>query len=273
MTNSFSLEGKTVVITRAEGQSGEFRQLFEKLGAKVLDLPALVIGPPDDWGPLDDALNELENFHWLIFSSANGVRAVEERLKKKNLSLSKHPKSLKFAVVGRKTSQCLKEYGVVADFIPPAYVADSLIHNFPVSGAGLKILLPRVQTGGRTILAESFTASGAQVIEVSAYESCCPKSIPEETINALQNLEVDAITFTSGKTALHTAKLLTDYFGNQLQKKLNKVKLISIGPQTSLSCRKYFQRVDKEAKPHDINGLIDACVKEINLNKNFKSIN
>ena len=261
------LEGKTVVVTRAEGQRGESRELLVKLGASVLDLPALVIGPPDDWRPLDEALDELESFHWLIFSSANGVKAVEERLQKKKLSLSNHPKSLKFAVVGRKTAQSLQEYGVVPDFIPPEYVADSLINNFPVSGAGLKILLPRVQSGGRTILAESFSSSGAQVIQVSAYESCCPKTIPEKTINAFQNSEVDAITFTSGKTVLHTAKLLNDYFGNQLHKKLTKVKFISIGPQTSLICRKYFKRVSQEAGKHDINGLIDACIKELNSNE------
>ena len=267
MANSFPLEGKTVVVTRAEGQRLPSRELFEKLGASVLDLPALVIGPPNEWGPLDDALDELENFHWLIFSSANGVRAVEERLQKKNLSLSKYPKSLKFAVVGRKTAQTLKDHGVIADFIPPEYVADSLINNFPVSGAGLKILLPRVQSGGRTILAESFSASGAQVTEVSAYQSSCPKSISKETIDAFDKLEVNAITFTSGKTVLHTAKLLKDYFGNQLEKKLTKVKLISIGPQTSLTCRMCFKRVDREAEIHDMNGLVDACIDVINASE------
>ena len=52
------LVGRTVVLTRAEHQLGAARKLFEATGAKVLDLPALVIGPPDSWGPLDDALGE-----------------------------------------------------------------------------------------------------------------------------------------------------------------------------------------------------------------------
>ena len=71
------LGGHTVVLTRAQHQLGEARRLFENAGAAVLDLPALVIGPPDSWGPLDDALSELESFHWLVVSSANGVEAVE----------------------------------------------------------------------------------------------------------------------------------------------------------------------------------------------------
>ena len=73
------LSGHTIAVTRAEQQLGEARRLFERAGAEVLDLPALVIGPPDTWGPLDDALTELEDFHWLVVSSSNGVEAVEQR--------------------------------------------------------------------------------------------------------------------------------------------------------------------------------------------------
>ena len=73
------LLGRTIAVTRAEQQLGEARRLFERAGAAVVDLPALVIGPPDTWGPLDDALAELEDFHWLVLSSSNGVDAVQQR--------------------------------------------------------------------------------------------------------------------------------------------------------------------------------------------------
>ena len=76
------LQGRTIAVTRAEQQLGAARQLFEQAGAEVLDLPALVIRPPDEWGPLDDAQAELEEFHWLIVSSSNGVDAVEQRLQR-----------------------------------------------------------------------------------------------------------------------------------------------------------------------------------------------
>ena len=76
------LGGRTIAVTRAETQLGEARRLFEAAGASVVDLPALVVTPPDEWGPLDDALAELEDFHWLVFSSGNGVEAVEQRLRR-----------------------------------------------------------------------------------------------------------------------------------------------------------------------------------------------
>ena len=169
MDTPLPLAGRTVAVTRAETQLGAARQLFEQAGASVIDLPALVIAPPDLWGPLDDALAELDQFNWIIFSSANGVDAVEQRLVRRGSCLARRPRGVRLAAVGRKTAQSLEALGAPADFVPPAFVADSLIEHFPVSGWGQRLLLPRVQSGGRTLLAEAFAAAGARVVEVAAY--------------------------------------------------------------------------------------------------------
>jgi uroporphyrinogen-III synthase len=253
------LQGRTVAVTRAEQQLGEARRLFEQAGATVLDLPALVIGPPDEWGPLDDALAELEDFHWLVLSSSNGVDAVEERLQRRGGSLAGRPRSLKIAAVGRKTAARLEALGAPADFVPPQFVADSLIDHFPVSGWGLRLLLPRVQSGGRTVLAEAFGEAGARVVEVAAYESRCPDNLPAATAAALAAGTVDAITFSSGKTVQHTAQLLELQFGAAWPEPLQRVALVSIGPQTSHTCQALLGRVDAEADPHDLDGLVAAC--------------
>ena len=255
--------GPTIVITRAVEQQGTAHELLEQQGARVLDLPALVIGPPDTWGPLDDALDDWESFHWLVFSSANGVHAVERRLNRLGRCLGRRPSTLKIAAVGRKTARVLDELGTTVDFIPPQFVADSLIDHFPVSGWGLKMLLPRVQSGGRSILADAFGEAGVRVVEVPAYESRCPDTMPELTATALDNGEVDAIAFSSGKTATHTAQLLAQRFGASWMERLQGVKLVSIGPQTSQTCRACFGRVDAEADPHDLEGLAAACFQAI----------
>ena len=257
------LQGRTIAVTRAEQQLGEARRLFEQAGATVLDLPALVIGPPDEWGPLDDALAELEDFHWLVLSSSNGVDAVEERLQRQGGSLAGRPRSLKIAAVGRKTAARLEALGAPADFVPPQFVADSLIDHFPVSGWGLRLLLPRVQSGGRTVLAEAFGEAGARVVEVAAYESRCPDNLPAATAAALAEGSVDAITFSSGKTVQHTAQLLEQQFGASWQEPLQGVALVSIGPQTSHTCHAVLGRVDAEANPHDLDGLVAACVEAL----------
>lgn len=257
------LAGRTVVLTRAETQLGEARQLFERAGATVLDLPALVIGPPDHWGPLDDALADLDSFHWLVVSSANGAQAVDQRLRQLGSSLARRPRSLRIAAVGRRTALCLEDLGAPADFVPPRFVADSLLEHFPVSAWGLRILLPRVQSGGRTVLAEAFGEAGARVVEVAAYESRCPDTLPSATAAALQRKAADAIAFSSGKTVEHTARLLASAFGPDWARLLHGIAVVSIGPQTSRVCLEQLGRVDAEADPHDLPGLVDACARAL----------
>ena len=254
-----SLSGRTVAVTRAETQLGEARRLFEAAGASVVDLPALVVTPPDEWGPLDDALSELDDFHWLVFSSGNGVEAVEQRLRRLGRCLARRPRGLKIAAVGRKTAAHLEALGAPADFVPPQFVADSLIEHFPVSGWGLRLLLPRVQSGGRTLLAEAFADAGARVVEVAAYETRCPEGLPSAAVAALEQRRLDAITFSSGKTVTHTCRMLEAAYGPTWLASLDGVAVVSIGPQTSERCRELLGRVDQEADPHDLEGLVEAC--------------
>ncbi|MEB3235336.1 MAG: uroporphyrinogen-III synthase [Cyanobacteriota bacterium] len=261
-----SLQGRCIGVTRAEAQASEARVLFEQAGARVVDLPALVITPPSDWGPLDDALAELESFHWLVISSSNGAEAVDARLRQRGSSLAHRPPGLKIAAVGRKTAQRLDELGAIADFVPPDFVADSLIEHFPSSAWGLRLLIPRVQSGGRSVLADAFAAAGARVVEVAAYETGCPAGLPSAAVAALNAGELDAITFSSAKTVRHTAQLLESAFGPDWRQRLDApvqgkaaVAVVSIGPQTSKACHSLLGRVDAEASPHDLSGLVQAC--------------
>ena len=136
-------------------------------------MPAISIGDPDDLNPLDEALNQINDFHWIIFSSSNGIKFVDKRLRYFNSSLKECSKKTKIAVVGENL-KTLDDFGIKADFIPPEFVAESLIDNFPVSGYGLRVFVPRVQTGGRDLIADQFRKAGSRVFEVAAYETRCP---------------------------------------------------------------------------------------------------
>tara|TARA_Y100001968_G_scaffold261538_1_gene249436 strand:- start:291 stop:1091 length:801 start_codon:yes stop_codon:yes gene_type:complete len=255
------LINKTIIITRAQEQTSEAHEIFRKNGAEVFDLPSLVIGPPDDWGPLDDALKKIYTFDWIIFSSANGVRNVEERMKQIDLSLSQISKTIKIAAVGKKTASLLSDMDSEISFVPPRFVADSLVEHFPQKQKGLKLFIPRVQTGGRSLLSDSFKLNGAEVTEVPAYESSCPQVIPDQTIDALNNRKIDIIAFTSGKTVINTVSLFKKYFGENWLKLIEKMKIVSIGPQTSIICSNLIRKPDKQANPHDLDGLLKACLE------------
>ena len=258
--NLLTLNGKNIIITRAIDRISEVKILFEQKGAKIYDFPALVIGYPDDLRPLDEAILKIRDFHWIIFSSSNGINFLEKRLIDKGSSLKIWSQFIKIAVVGQKTAATLNELGIKADYIPPKFIAESLIDNFPVPRFGLSVLLPRVQTGGRNLISDEFRKAGASVVEVAAYESKCPEAVPSKTLDALNQGIIDAMIFSSGKTVENSAFLLRNSYGSEWLSVFDKIKLLSIGPQTSLACKRLFGRVDHEATNYTFEGLLDIAM-------------
>lgn len=259
------LTGKNILVTRAAEQSSQFTNLLEAKGAKVIEMPALEIMPPSSWDKLDRAIENLADFDWLILTSANGVEYFFDRL----ATFAKDARTLagiKIAVVGKKTASILQQKGLQADFIPPDFVADSLVENFPESLQGKKVLFPRVETGGREVLVTELTGSGAEVIEVPAYQSGCPQKVNFETWQALQKGQIDIVTFASSKTVKNFCQLIDNELKNKQEKNirslLEKVCIASIGPQTSQTCYELFGRVDVEAKEYTLPGLTEAIVQK-----------
>jgi len=256
-----ALVGKTVLVTRAAGQSSEFEALLARAGAQVIEMPALEIGPPSSWGPLDREIAELASFDWLILTSANGVDFFLERLLNRGQDV-RALAGLQIAVVGQKTAASLRQWGLQPDFVPPDFVADQLVAHFPQQGAlaETRVLFPRVESGGRQVLVAELSARGAEVVEVPAYQSGCPATIAPAALQALQTQSVDAITFASSKTVRHFCQLL-DQTGLEWQGWLEEVCLASIGPQTSKTCSELLGRVDVEAEEYTLEGLTQALIQ------------
>ena len=257
------LTGKTVLVTRAAEQSSKFTTLLQQQGATVLEMPALTITEPSSWHDLDNAIANLGSFDWLILTSANGVNYFLSRLK----ALGKDIRTLariKIAVVGKKTAAVLQEYNLQPDFIPPDYVADSLIESFPEKLAQQKILFPRVETGGRDVLVRELKAEGADLVEVAAYQSQCPKIIEPQIWQALQQKQIDIITFASSKTVRNFVQLVTAKIdkATDINILLPGIAIASIGPQTSQTCHDLLHRVDIEATQYTLEGLTEAIISK-----------
>ncbi|AKG24576.1 uroporphyrinogen-III synthase [Calothrix sp. 336/3] len=267
MVNSLPLSGKTILVTRAAGQSSSFTQMLTAVGAEVIEMPTLEIGEPSSWELLDRAIATLTEFHWLILTSTNAVEYFTARLKQQGKNIT-DLSTVKIAVVGEKTANCLQKYHLKADFIPPNYVADSLVENFPETLLGKKILFPRVESGGREVLVKEFSAKGADVVEVPAYQSCCPKTIPASAELALKSQQINVITFASSKTVQFFCQLLTQKFAQNsedsnyiISEIIKNITIASIGPQTSKTCFALFGRVDIEAEEYTLEGLVQGLIK------------
>ncbi len=258
------LSQKKIIVTRSMGQSQSFVQDLERLGAIPIEMPTLEIVPPPSYEELDRAIACLDRYSWLILTSANGVESFFQRLFLQNKDC-RHLYHLKVAVVGKKTKEVLQSYGILADLVPPDFIADSLIEIFPDVNDQF-VLFPRVASGGREVLITQLTAKGAVVDSVPAYESVCPETIPEIALEALQSQTIDVITFASSKTVLHFAQMLDKVADRSTwQEWIKEAKIASIGTQTSATCRQVFARVDIEAQEFTLNGLKEAIVNYFNV--------
>jgi len=255
-------------VTRSVGQSSEFSDRLQAIGAQVIEMPALEIGPPSSWTELDQAIAQLPSFDWLVLTSTNGVDYFFERLAAQGKD-ARALAGVKIAVVGQKTAASLEQRGLKADFTPPNFVADSLVVHFPeTSLQGIKILFPRVESGGREVLVKEFTTQGAEVVEVAAYQSGCPAAIAPAALHALQHRSVDIITFASSKTVKHFCQLVEAALSHSfLIDELKQVCIASIGPQTSKTCTECFGRVDVEAQEYTLPGLSQAIAQYVATTK------
>lgn len=246
-----------ILVTRSASQTSSFSSLLGEAGAEVVEMPTIAITPPSSWADLDGAIAQLDQFDWLILTSANAVTFFANRLSKIG-PLKSNLYGIKLAVVGKKTAAILAEYGLAPDFTPPSFVADSLVAHFPEPLAGKKILFPRVESGGREVLVQAFRAGGAEVAEVAAYESRCPDGADGSVLAALGGGKIDVVTFASSKTVRHFAKLVEQGLGEGWLACLEGLAIASIGPQTSETCRELLGRVDVEAQEYTLEGLTAA---------------
>ncbi len=248
------LFGKRIVVTRARAQASDLVSKLSRLGADCIEIPTIRIAAPEDTAPLKASIENIRNYDWLVFTSVNGVKFFFDTVfdMGKDVRILGH---LKFACIGPVTKERLKDYGIISDILPETYRAESVVDAFSsVEIENKKILLPRAKQA-RTILPEELTKMGAQVDEVTAYETRLATEGKEELISLLEKNEIDAVTFTSSSTV---SNFMSQLESKDAKKLLTNVVTASIGPITSDTARSLDIKPDIEAKEYTIQGLVDS---------------
>jgi uroporphyrinogen III methyltransferase / synthase len=244
------LFGRSVVVTRAREQASELRRRLEGLGAEVVELPAITIEPV----PFD--LPALDQYGWLVFTSANGVSALFDRgLDPAGLD-ARALAGVRVAAIGPGTASALAERGVRTDLLPERFVAESLLEAFPApEPAGERVLIARAEQA-RDVLPESLSERGYDVDVLAVYrtETATPDAAALERV---RRGDVDALTFTSSSTVTN----LCDLLGGAVP--APQPLVASIGPVTSETATERGLRVDVEATEHTIDGLVDALLRAL----------
>ncbi|HEX3015444.1 MAG TPA: uroporphyrinogen-III C-methyltransferase [Desulfobacteria bacterium] len=253
------LFGKRIVVTRARGQASVLSEKIENLGGDAWEFPVIEFVPPTDYAPLDNAINALQSFTWLIFTSANAVKFFFQRLSELGKDF-RELAGLKICTAGPATKKAVESYHLRVDLVPDDYKAEGVIDALKTELSGAdRVLLPRAEVA-REVLPETIAAQGIPIEVVPVYRTVQANSEKGPLIEMLTQKMADVVTFTSSSTVKNFVELVGR---DQVAEQLKGVTVASIGPITSATIREYGLDVDVEAEKYTIDGLIQELIKKL----------
>jgi uroporphyrinogen-III synthase len=218
----------------------------------VIEVPATAIGPPAETGALDAALRDLNRFDWLVFTSANAVGAVRERLGQLGLPTAIGARGPRIASVGAATTKAIREaFSDDAVELEPEsdYRAAGLVRSFEARGCrGTAVLLP-VSTRARDELPRGLRALGAEVSVVVAYATLEPPGLHEAVQSCLAE-GFDVVTFA--------APSAVEAFAVAAGPGAEGLPAVVIGPTTEVAARAARFSVLGKASPSTTEGLVET---------------
>lgn len=249
------LFGWRVLVPRTKDQSGEMVARLEMYGAHADEVPTISVEPPRTPQQMDKAVRGLVEgcYEWVVFTSANAVRAVCDRLADYGLD-ARAFSGLRIAAVGGATAKSLRSWGIVADLVPHGeHSAAGLAAEFPAYDDVLdpinRVLLPRADIATEVLVA-GLTELGWEVDDVTAYRTVRASPPPAETREAIKTGKFDAAVFTSSSTVRNLVGIAG--------KPHNHTVIAAIGPRTAETCVEHGLRVDVQAPTPGAVELVDA---------------
>lgn len=250
------LLGRTIVVTRAREQASGLAYQLRELGAEVIQFPTITIRPLDDYSHVDTVIDELRSYAWIVFTSVNGVHWFWQRLEKCQLD-SRVFHGIRIAAMGSATADEIKKHGIHPDFIPNAYIAESMAEGLIKMGVqGQKILIPRARQA-REILPQNLSKAGADVRVLPVYETVPALSQRETVLQRLTEGTLDIITFGSSSTV---DNFFTAIPAVEIHSAPKAPQMACIGPVTAQTLQKYGFTCDIQPDTYTIPALVQAIV-------------
>lgn len=246
------LFGQRVLVTRPADQSAALSQHLQEFGAKVIEQPVIETRRPTDEHALTAAIADLENYGWIVFTSANGVRYFLERLDESTKDLSAIRGRI--CAIGSVTAAALRALHLKVKLVGEEYIAESLLQAFPEQMHGERVLIPRAAVA-RDVLPAGLRLRGATVDVAEAYRTEAPDNLEWLLNKAFANLrKTDWITFTSSSSVRNTIAAV----GTE---RVRNVRAATIGPVTSATLREFGIEPAAEASIYTADGVVEAILK------------
>lgn len=266
MNQKKPLTNRNILVTRARREGDKLVEQLNSYGAKVYYAPTIEIIDPESFAVLDQSIETLSDYHWIIFTSRNAVEKFLARLKYLEKSIE-NLTPLKILAVGSSTAKALEKANICVTLIPENFSAEgalkSLENYYSKDGLiGLKFLFPRA-LAGRDLLAVELEKLGAKVDLVIAYQTCIPQGAKEEILKIFSSENIDLITFTSPSTINNLVELILP---EPITELLQNSVIASIGLITSTAITEVGLKVDVCPKESTALSLAEA-IKDYFIDK------
>jgi len=246
------LFGRGIVITRPEKQAGELASLLSEEGARIIHFSTIEIVPPEILDDLDRALANIEDYDWIIFTSANGVRFFFDRLSTRGKDV-RDLKGIKICTIGPATKAAIEKRGIPVDIVPEEFISEGVVAALKGQDMqGARVLIPRAEVA-RDVIPEGLKELGATVDVAVAYRTVSSGRDGKELEKLIEEGKVDVITFTSPSTVNNFVTIVGEDFNLP-----ENIRIACIGPVTEKAAQKAGLRVDIMQGPYEITGLVSA---------------
>ncbi|MBE5997053.1 MAG: uroporphyrinogen-III C-methyltransferase [Lachnospiraceae bacterium] len=263
------LAGKRVLVTRPKDLQSEMSARLRKMGAEVMELPAIGTVPYENNTALEKSVaalfeGESGRCDWLVFTSPTGVKIfMEEFLKEHDVrSLG----GTKIAVIGRGSAKALKNYGLKADFIPSVYdgetlgreLAEKIRAERTAVSEPVRILIPRAAIGNKELTDALGKIENAEIADIATYDTVYTSSTVVDERAYVERGDVDYAVFTSASTVKGFAAAMEGI-------DIKNVKAVCIGRQTKAAADALGMQT-KMAVKATMDALVDAVCEAAEQN-------
>ncbi|HCS53313.1 uroporphyrinogen-III C-methyltransferase [Rubinisphaera sp.] len=250
------LIGKRIGITRPSGQAEPQIQMAVSLGADPVLMPLIEITKPESNAELDQKIRSLDQYEWLLFTSANGVQHFFDRVWEIG-SDSRLLNRIKIACIGSSTAEALETYRLRADLVPDDYCSESLAEALIQRKPEKPVLWMRANRG-RDIISTQLKSAGIHLDEAVAYHHQDAVALSEQSQHLIETGQLDWIGLSSPAIARQLAKLIPEQARQYLG---NKIKLAAISPITAQAAEETGLPITAIATEFTWDGIFDAIQK------------
>lgn len=230
--------------------------MLREAGAEPVLAPTINLVPPSDPAAAEQAIARAATYAWIVFTSANGVRAFFDHLQARREDARTFGFA-RIAAIGIKTSRALLQQRIYADLVPQTYIAEDLADALiAASKPGDSILVYRAEEA-RDVLPVRLREAGRNADVVAAYKTV----VADDPDFAAKAASCDILTFTSASTV---RGFVHNLHGPAAAAHSARGKIVAcIGPVTADEARKNGLDVTVTADEFTADGLLAALERAV----------